>query len=227
MQSSTLERRLPLAFAASLLAAACARTPETVPPSTPAPTPLEAQLERLAELGITPGEGLVAGDLFAFHPREAFEAAPYTLLTETLARAVGDEGQPPRCDRLWTCKLASAPAPGAYAQWLERLEHMTGAALGLEELNDGVGSAEDPRAWVSFQRDGAAVSVYLARHEDSLDPSILGTYADMLRRGDSGLQLFVASERPDSDRELLLAALKPQHRAAFSELTGIALAPLK
>src|SRR5215510_7142520 len=93
--------------------------------------PLEAQLEALAAAGITVNPGVTGADLLMFGTKAELEAKPYDQLVVTLASELEREPYSPISDRLWMCDYERIEGPGDYRRVIERLELMTGRALGV------------------------------------------------------------------------------------------------
>ena len=150
---------------------------------------LEDKLVKLATFGCVVNEGVGEDELFMFHDREALEAGSYKDLVETLAQSIEEEPCTPICDRLWLC---DHEGHGDYVAVVERLERLTGGALGLEEIQDHV---HEDGTWVSFVCAGEAVRWELAFDSDWMDAQVLGLYAELVASQGGALRCTWAPTR--------------------------------
>lgn len=105
------------------------------------------QLAQLAAAGLRPAPGVDEQVLAWREPPPACEEPPFRRLLEVLGGTSDREPFSPFCERLWLFDTNRIHGAGAYAAVLARLERMTGGALGISDVTDGV-DRWARRAWV-------------------------------------------------------------------------------
>lgn len=185
---------------------------------------LEAQLERLAQLGLRLNPGVGERHLTTFADRAALEKAPFKQLVEVMGITLEEEPYTPLCNRLWMCDYERVEDHGAYVEVVRRLETMTGGALGLAAIRDHV-DLDSGVAWVEFDHREVPVHWDLKVDDDWLDPSVLLRYDELLRASRADVRIY-ANHR-DYGQVAFLVALAPQHQREFEQLTKVKLGPLR
>ena len=133
---------------------------------------LENQLGELNKCGIVVNDGVTESDLLTFDRKKGIEKAPYAGLVEALGFELEREPYSAIVNSLWMCDYERIEDHGAYKEILERLELMTGSALGLTDITDYV-DLEEATAWVEFSFRGKRLRWEAEVDNDWLDPYII------------------------------------------------------
>ena len=184
---------------------------------------LEEQLETLAALGLKLNAGVGLEELTMFEEREELEDQPYQGLIEAMGRETETEPEVPICASLWLCDYERVYDDGDYSAILERLEQMTGGALGLASIRDHV-DLEEEVAWVEFELKGDRVRWDFEVDDDWLDPMILVKYDDLLKNVRSEVRLY--SNHTDYGQEAFIGAFTAEHKREFDKLSRVKFAPV-
>ncbi len=182
---------------------------------------VETQLAELRSCGIELNEGVEIGDLTTFDDRAALEKRPYQGLVEVLGIDVEREPFTPICDSLWMCDYERVEDHGAYAEVLERLELMTGSALGLSDIEDHVDVFDEGVAWVSFTFGGQPHRWDFEVQDDWLDPTVFVKYDQMLKAAESEVRIY--SNHTDYGQVAFLAAFSASQHRCFEKLSPVKL----
>lgn len=182
---------------------------------------LEKQLEQLAHCGVHLNPGFTEDDLMAFDDRAEMEANPYRGLVEALASDIEREPYTPTTNSLWLCDYERVEDHGAYVEILERLELMTGRALGLTSIEDFV-DVEEGVAWVEFNRNGSRTRWDAEVDNDWMDPDVIVKYDALLKEVSGGLRIY--SNHTDYGQAALFAAFDANQFKLFKKLSAIRMA---
>ena len=188
---------------------------------------MDAQLARLAEIGVHLNEGVERADLFAFHTQEELVKDPFHGLAMTMSMELEREPGIPISDQLWMCDFECVEGEGDYKAVLVRLERMTASTLQLSNITDFVDPYEEGVAWVSFDHAGQTVKWDMHVEEDWLDSSVFSRFDQLLETSGSDVRLFMASDQEEYGQAAFLAALTTQQVGEFSKLTGIPMRPVQ
>ena len=139
-----------------------------------------------------------------------------------LASEIEREPFTPVADRLWLCDYERIVDHGDYRNVLERLERMTGNALGVTEVRDHV-DLEAGKAWIEFRFRNDRVRWHFKVDDDWLDPEILVRYDELLKRSGSAFRLYWNTNYGQS---ALLGAFRSDEKAAFDKIAKVRMAPI-
>lgn len=181
---------------------------------------IDEQLLALRTAGIVLNAGVTQQDLFAFNSKDELEKEPYKGLIEVLAIDIEREPFTPVTNKLWMCDYERIEDNGAYKDVIERLELMTGKALGLADIKDSV-DIERKQAWVEFTLQGKTIRWDAKVDDDWLDPYIIVKYDSLLR--DSGKGVRIYSNHSDFGQSALLAAFTDEEFKVFEKLSKVRL----
>lgn len=184
---------------------------------------LETQLEELTQCGLTLAPEAREEDLTMFETRDALEREPYRGLIEAMGFDLEREPFTPICDRLWMCDYERIEDHGAYVEILERLETMTGGALGVTRPTDHVDLDEEV-AWLEFELGGQRIHWDFEFDDDWMDPKILIEYDELLAQRGSALRLY--SNHRDYGQVAFIGAFRPDEKQQFDRRSKIRLRPL-
>jgi hypothetical protein len=179
---------------------------------------IEEQLTALRAAGIALNPDVDEEDLFAFYPKDELEQEPYKGLIEVLGIELEREPFTPVTNKLWMCDYECIEDTGAYKRVVERLELMTGNALGITDIKDFV-DIEKSLAWVEFKYQGKTIHWDAAVHDDWLDPNILVKYDSLLRDTKKGVRIY--SNHTDFGQAALLAAFTDEEFKVFAKLSKV------
>ncbi|GGU49939.1 hypothetical protein GCM10010274_43220 [Streptomyces lavendofoliae] len=115
---------------------------------------LEAQISRLAELGLPLAAAITVDDLLYSLPRDMFEREPYEYLLSLLGAEV--EREPWGrwfCDRAWSFDTECVYGPGAYVTIARNLCRIAGRPDAFTHLRDHV-DLESGEAWLEYTIGG-------------------------------------------------------------------------
>lgn len=184
---------------------------------------IEQQLAELAKIGITVHPGITIADLESFETRDEMETEPYAGLVESLGYDIERRPFTPKCDRLWMCDYERIVSDGDYVQIIERLERMTGRALGLADIRDRV-DLEANVAWVEFVHRGQRMRWDAKVEDDWMDPRIVANYDELL--GSAGAPVRIYSNYTDYGQVEFFAAFTAAEKQRFDRLCKIRLLPI-
>lgn len=183
--------------------------------------PLAKQLESLKECGIATNDGVLESDLVAFQSKREMESKPYQGIIEVLGIELERKPYTPIANSLWMCDFERIEDHGDYQSIIERLELMTGAALGLRDVADSV-DLETGSAWVSFTYKGKQIRWEAEVNDDWMDPSIIVKYDRLLKEGNVSRRIY--SNHTDFGQSALFAAFTAQQFKCFQKHSKIRLA---
>ena len=181
---------------------------------------LDRQLEGLKQCGIEINNGVTSQDLLMFHSKEEMEEAPYKALIETLGYEIEREPYSPISNKLWMCDYERIEDHGAYKDVIERLELMTGNALGFEKITDYV-DIEEGKAWVKFTYKGKKIHWDAEVDSDWLDPYILVKYDQLLKASGKGIRIY--SNHTDYGQVAFFGAFSNADYRCFKKLSKVTL----
>lgn len=185
---------------------------------------LEAQLERLAQCGLTLAPDALEEDLTTFESRDALERKPYRALIEAMGHDIEREPFTPICDRLWMCDYERIEDQDAYVEVLDRLERMTSGAVGVTHAKDHVDLEGEKIAWLEFDLGDDKVHWDFEVEDDWMDARILIEYDNLLTKQGSPLRLY--SNHRDYGQVAFLGAFTHEEKQRFDRWSKVALRPL-
>jgi len=182
---------------------------------------LEVQLRELNKCGVVVNDGVTESDLLSFDSKKDMENAPYTGLVEALGFELEREPYSAIVNSLWMCDYERIEDHGAYKEIVERLELMSGAALGLTDITDYV-DLEEASAWVAFSFQGERIRWDAEVDNDWLDPYIIVKYDQLLKKANVGKRIY--SNHTDYGQVAFFAVFTPEQFECFQRLSKINLA---
>lgn len=182
---------------------------------------LEDQLVELDKCGIVVNDGVTESDLLSFDSKKRMEKAPYAGLVEALGFDIEREPYSAIVSSLWMCDYERIEDHGAYKEILERLELMTGSALGLTDITDYV-DLEEAFAWVEFSFRGKRIRWEAEVDNDWLDPYIIVKYDQLLEKANVGQRIY--SNHTDYGQVAFFAVFTSEQFECFQRLSKINLA---
>ncbi len=185
---------------------------------------IDEQLHALRAAGIILNPGVTEQDLLAFNSKEDLEKEPYKGLIEVLGIEIEREPYTPVTNTVWMCDYERIEDHGAYKDVLERLELMTGKALGLTDIKDFV-DIEKNIAWVEFKYLNKTVHWDAKVDDDWLDPYILVKYDGLLRQSGKGVRIY--SNHNDFGQVAFLAAFTDDQLKTFAKLSKVRVEPIE
>jgi hypothetical protein len=113
---------------------------------------LEAQLAKLAELGLFLTEGVTINDLLRAFDRQAYEESPFDLVLFMLGTEVEQEPwSGPLCKQVWSFDTECIRGTGDYVNIIKKLCHLSGNSDYLINVVDLI-DLETGEAWLEYQR---------------------------------------------------------------------------
>ncbi|MEV4331833.1 hypothetical protein AB0K02_15060 [Streptomyces sp. NPDC049597] len=143
---------------------------------------LEAQISRLAELGLPLAADRTVDDLLYSLPRDLFERRPYELLLSIMGVEV--EREPWGrwfCDRVWSFDTECVHGPGAYVRIARELCRIAGRPDAFTDLRDHV-DLESGEAWIEYTIDGRRQRWTAEVHDDWADTLVVSYLMDDLQQ---------------------------------------------
>lgn len=201
-------------------------------PGSPEPAAsidVDAQLKAFAELGIELADGVTNEDLAGLIDPEDLASEPYRTVAVAISHGLERPPWTAIADRIWMCDYECIEGPGSYADIVERLEAMTGGALGLANIDDRVTSEDvdgKDEAWVGFDYGTIKVKWEFEVDDDWLDPTVIVKYDELLRDSRSDVRIHVVSPQTEFGQAALFGAFTAPQAKRFTELTGIEMVSL-
>lgn len=142
---------------------------------------LEAQIEKLAELGLPLNPGITVEDLLVSWPREEYEQAPFDTILFTYGIEVEEKPWGRFfCDRAWNFDAECICADGDYAAIVRQFHRISGRQKLLEELSDHV-DLESGRARLQFTIEGTRRWFEPRVDNDWVDPEVAAAIMQDMR----------------------------------------------
>jgi predicted DNA-binding WGR domain protein len=190
---------------------------EKQPVQKRAAAPVEEQLERLRDCGISLKPDVGEEMLFTEHEAEDFTDEPYLLLLTTLGGEAEEEPFGFISANIWHFDTECIEDHGDYARIAMRMEELAGGELPLEEINDYV-DAEEGKAWLAFRLDKRDYKWELEVDDDWVDTRIF-TEFDTLLRGRQANKRFTYLDLGGQD--CLIGCSSPEHLEKLRAATGL------
>jgi len=179
--------------------------------------PLEKQLARLGELGFVLRPDVEESDLTSFFASRAeMERKPFVELIEVVGCEVQREPFTPICDRFWMCDFERIEDDDSYVHDLQRLELLSGAALGVRNAVSRF-DFEARRASIEFESRGGRMRWELAVDNDWIDPTFFERYDAELARRRSPVRIHQDSR--DYGQSVLFGGFTREQHAAIEKLS--------
>lgn len=179
------------------------------------PVSLEEQFKVLAECGVALSPAATCDDLFGFHSRAEYEAAPYWELIPVLGMEMERDDFAPLCARLWMCDYERIEDHGSYADVIRRLDEMSEHALGLVEIADFV-DLDAEEAWVEFETAGTRIRWDFKVDNDWLDPMAVVKFDQLLKTRGTPWRIY--SNHTDFGQSAFFACLTLPEFERFRKL---------
>jgi hypothetical protein len=179
---------------------------------------LYAQLDELAECGITPREGIGASELLARHSDRDYETTPFKLLLSTLG--VDSEELPhlPLSNNVWLMHADCVAHSGDYAKVAHHMATLAADALPIESVHDEFDFGHGV-AWLSFTLRGQEIRWPAKIEERWIDPLILSRFAALLEAQSTDLR-YICLDLGGPD--CLLGCATEAQFSALRKRTGLA-----
>lgn len=179
--------------------------------------PLHVQLERLAECGIGPNEGIGTAELLKHFAERQYETSPFKRLLVALGNLSDEPPGTPLSDNVWHAQAGCISGPGDYVRVANRMASLAGGALPLSDVWDEFGVGRE-FAWLRF-RLGDEQFHWRARIEERwLDPSILSRFVTLLETQDTHKRYTVLDL---GGQDWLIACSTPQQYTMLRRYTGL------
>jgi hypothetical protein len=141
---------------------------------------LEAQLAKLAELGLVLNVGIETEDLLYSLDRSELEAEPFLPLIGLLGIEVERAPWGRRiCDRVWNFDTECIYATGDYVKIVQKLDLLTGTPNYLTEIVDEV---EEDTVWLEYTIEGRRQRWSIDLNDDWADMMALSYVMEDLQR---------------------------------------------
>jgi len=136
---------------------------------------LEAQIEKLQDLGLPLAAGITIDDLLVYEAREAFEAAPFDVILFCYGREIEEEPSGRFfCDHAWDLDYECIENDGDYIAVVENFHRLSGRKKALSQLSDSL-DIETGKATLQYELDGLQRQLKPRVNDDWLDPAIVDT----------------------------------------------------
>ena len=180
--------------------------------------PLEVQLERLEQLGISLSSGATIEDLLNEMDREELESNPYLSLLIALGCEfeTGENVWKHISNNIWYLDTECIEDNGDYVRIVERLITLSQRALKIENLSDAI-DIEANEAIISFVLEGEHYSWPMEVNDDWLDINLLSKLNVFLNKLSSEKKFFVAV----IDQTCLIGFLKESQVNELNKLIDI------
>jgi len=179
---------------------------------------LYAQLDTLAECGITPREGVGPSELLALHADRDYETSPFKLLLSALAADSEESPHLPLSDNVWLMRADCTAHSGDYMKVAHRMATLAADALPIKSVRD---EFDLPRgvAWLSFTLRGQEFRWPARVEERWIDPLILSRFVALLEAQTTD-QRYICLDLGGQD--CLLGCATEAQFAALRKRTGLA-----
>jgi hypothetical protein len=183
---------------------------------------LEAQLTKLAELGIVLNPGIEIDDLLysVSGDRSAFEAKPFRTLIFLLGIEVEREPWGRRmCDRAWNFDTECIVSTGDYVSIVQNLCLLTGSPEYLTDITDQIDS-ESGDCWLEYSIQGRRQHWTVEFNDDWADMMTLSYVMEDLQRDGAQFYSF------DNGQAMILLYLDPETATKLGDLCDEDLEPV-
>jgi hypothetical protein len=179
---------------------------------------LEAQLVKLAELGLVLNVGIEIEDLLYSLDRSELEAEPFLPLISLLGIEVERAPWGRRiCDRVWNFDTECINASGDYMKIVQKLGLLSGSPDDLLEIVDRV---EEDAAWLEYIIEGRKRHWSIELNDNWADMMTLSYVMEDLQR--DGKQFYSI----DNGQAMILFYLDPETATKLGELCNEDLEPV-
>jgi len=150
---------------------------------------VEAQLDRLADLGVALRPGFTVDDLIAEWGRPGLESPPFKGLLIAMGGASTTPPYPPLSHDAWHFDTECIEGTGSYVQIVERLVEMTGGRFAATEVKDVVDN-DTEIASLALTVDGERHEWNLDYTDDWVDPNVFVYLDEVMKRTTSGQRMI-------------------------------------
>jgi hypothetical protein len=182
---------------------------------------LYAQLDALAECGITPRSGVTPTELLVLHSDRAYETSPFKLLLAVLGSDSSEPPHLPMSDNVWVMRAECAAGGGDYAKVARRMaalaQNQNEDALPIESVHDEFDLRRGV-AWLSFTLRGQEFCWPAKIEERWIDPNILSRFAALLEAQDSDRRYTCLDL---GGQDCLIGCTTDEQFAALRKCTGL------
>jgi hypothetical protein len=179
---------------------------------------LYAQLDTLAECGITPNDGVGPAELLVRYSEREYETSPFKLLLTVLGTESTESPFLPLSDNLWHMRAECIGGRGDYVKVAQRISALTKGGLPIENVHDEFDWRQGV-AWISFTLRGGEFRWPAKIEERWIDPNILSRFVVLLEEQDTGLR-FNGLDLGGQD--CLIGCATEEQFTALRKRTGLA-----
>ena len=181
---------------------------------------LEAQLAKLAELGLVLNPEITIEDLLYSEDRAAFSAQPFVLLLFLLGSEVEREPWERRiCNRVWSFDLECIATTGDYVKIVRKLCLLTGSEDRLTEIVDYI-DLEAGECWLEYTIGNKRRHWTIEVNDDWADMLALSYVMEDIQS--DGCQFYAI----DSSQAMMILYLDRKTAEILSDLCNEDLEPL-